>query len=218
MKVEDLKVNQLIEIKVAIDEGFEYYASRIEEIGDKYLFISMPIRKGEYIPMHIGEEILIVIYHKTGTFGFFTQIVGRKWEQIPLLIINKPDRLSSSVNQKREYVRLKVALPLRYQIVDNEEGSEAEEGITVDLSAGGLLFYTRGELKADQKLIIELQFNPQEIFFAKAHVVRVFERSKHENAMRVAIEFDDITEGQRDRIFKFIFEKQREWARKGILR
>lgn len=217
MKVKDLKINQLIEIEVNQGEKTEYLPSRIEEIKEKYIYISMPMRKGALLPMRLGEEIKIILRQKNGTFGFFTKIAGRRREPIPYLIIDKPERFIS-VNQKREFVRLEVNLSVRFRVVDGDNRGPIEEGMTIDISAGGILFSTQADIKAGQKIEMELQLSDKESFFSQAHAIRVFERGKHEkNSVRVAIEYDDISESQRDRIFRFIFEKQREWIQKGIL-
>jgi c-di-GMP-binding flagellar brake protein YcgR len=217
MKVKDLKVNQLIEIEVNQDEKKEYLPSRIEEIDEKYIYISMPMSKGALLPMRLGEEIKIILRQKNGTFGFSSRIAGRKREPIPYLIIDKPERLAS-INQKREFVRLAVNLPVCFRIIDGDDKGPLEEGMTIDISAGGALFSTRADIKAGQKIELEIQLSDKESFFTPAHAIRVFEKDQHEkNAVRVAIEYDDINESQRDRIFRFIFEKQREWIKKGIL-
>lgn len=217
MKVKDLKVNQLIEIEVNHDDKTEYLPSRIEEIKEKYMYISMPMRKGTLLPMRLGEDIKIIIRHKNSTFGFITKVVGRRREPIPYLIINKPEQFIT-VNQKREFVRLAVNLSVRFRVIDGDNQGPIEEGMTIDISAGGALFSTQADIKAGQKIEMELQLSDEESFFSLAHAIRVFERGKHEkNAVRAAIEFDDISESQRDRIFRFIFEKQREWIKKGLL-
>lgn len=121
-----------------------------------------------------------------------------------------------AVNQKREFVRLNIALPVRFRIIDEEgEGNpdKIEEGVTIDISAGGALLYTPTKLQVGQKLEIELQFSEDESFFCQAHIIRLFKTDQ----IRIAIEYDDVSEAQRDKIFRFIFEKQREWIKKGIL-
>jgi len=218
MKINNLKINQLIEIEVNTDGKTEYLPSRIEEIKDKYLYISMPMRKGALLPMRLGEEIKVIVRQKNATFGFLTKIAGRRRDPIPYLIVEKPEQFVK-VNQKREFVRLEVSLPIRFRIVDEENPDNGiEEGTTVDISAGGALFSTQAEIKAGQKIEIDLQLSNKGSFFCRANVVRVFERGKNEkNAVRVAIEYNDISESQRDKIFRFIFEKQREWIKKGLI-
>lgn len=216
MNPNKLRVNQLIEIELTEGDATEYLPSRIEEITEEYLYISMPMRKGTLLPMRIGKEIKIIMRHKNSTVGFFTKVVGRRREPIPYLIITKPDRIVP-VNQKREYVRLDVSLPVRFRVIDDEDNGQIEEGVTIDISAGGALFSTKSELKTGQKIEIEIKLAAKNIFSCYAHVIRVFERGRQgKNAIQVAVEYDGIAETDRDRIFKFIFKKQREWIKKGI--
>ena len=215
MKPEDLKINQLVEIELKEGDASEYLPSRIEEIKEKYLYISMPMRKGALLPMRIGQEIQVMMRHRNSTVGFLTKVVGRRGGSLPYLIITKPERIVP-VNQKREYVRLNISLPVRFRVID-EEGSQIQEGVTIDISAGGILLSTQAEVKAGQKIEIEIALSPKNTFTCQAHVIRVFEKDKKDkNTTRVAIEYDGINEAHRDKIFKFIFEKQREWIKKGI--
>jgi c-di-GMP-binding flagellar brake protein YcgR len=215
MKPEDLKINQLVEIELKEGDASEYLPSRIEEIKEKYLYISMPMRKGALLPMRIGQEIQVMMRHRNSTVGFLTKVVGRRGGSLPYLIITKPERIVP-VNQKREYVRLNISLPVRFRVID-EEGSQIQEGVTIDISAGGILLSTQAEVKAGQNIEIEIQLTARNIFSSHAHIIRVFEKDKKDkNTTRVAIEYDGINEAHRDKIFKFIFEKQREWIKKGI--
>ncbi|NLX02713.1 MAG: flagellar brake protein [Syntrophomonadaceae bacterium] len=215
MKPEDLRINQLVEIELNEGDASEYLPSRIEEIKEKYLYISMPMRKGALLPMRIGQEIQVMMRHRNSTVGFLTKVVGRRGGPLPYLIITKPERIVP-VNQKREYVRLNISLPVRFRVID-EEGSQIQEGVTIDISAGGVLLFTQAEVKAGQNIEIEIQLTAKNIFSSHAHIVRVFEKDKKDkNTTRVAIEYDGINEAHRDKIFKFIFEKQREWIKKGI--
>ncbi|HBQ24773.1 MAG TPA: hypothetical protein DD791_00130 [Syntrophomonas sp.] len=216
MKPDILKINQLVEIELNEGDIAEYLPSRIEEIKEQYLYISMPMRKGSYIPMRIGQEIRIIMCYKKATVGFVTEVVGRRREPIPCLIINKPEHIVP-VNQKREYVRLDISLPVQFRIIDEKDNAEIKEGITIDISAGGALFYTKTEVNIGQKMEIKMQLSPKNTFSCYAHAIRVFKKRELEkNTIQVAVEFDGIDEAHRDRIFKFIFKKQRERIKKGI--
>ena len=214
MNPNNLKINQLVEIELNEGHKTEYLPSRIEEIKEDYLYISMPMRKGTLLPMRLGQEIKVITRYKNSTVGFLTRVVGRRREPIPYLIINKPEVILP-IKQKREYVRLNVSLPVRFKIIDEEDKNEIEEGITIDISAGGMLFSTKAEVKNGQKIEMEITLALENQFFCQAHVIRIFEK-KENNAIWVAVEYNDISEADRDRIFKFIFEKQREWIKKGI--
>jgi len=172
------------------------------------------MRKGTLLPMRLGQEIKVITRYKNSTVGFLTRIVGRRREPIPYLIINKPEVILP-IKQKREYVRLNVSLPVRFKIIDEEDKNEIEEGITIDISAGGVLFSTKAEVKKGQKIEIEITLSLEKTFSCQADAIRIFEKAEN-NAIWVAVEYNDISEADRDRIFKFIFEKQREWIKKGI--
>ena len=75
---------------------------------------------------------------------------------------------------------------------------------------------TRALLQKDQRIELELQLPDQDALYCKARVIRVWDRKRETDDFRVAVEFYDITDRIKDRIFKFIFQKQREWIKKGL--
>ncbi len=52
---------------------------------------------------------------------------------------------------------MNVALPVRFRIIDEGEEAEIEEGLTIDISAGGALFTTKVVVQPEQKMKIEIQ-------------------------------------------------------------
>ncbi len=216
MKADDIKINQLLEIEIEATKGNEYLPSRIEEINGDYWYISMPMRKGVYITLRVGQRIKIQLKYKNSLFGGYVTIVDRRRGHIPLLIIDKPQELVR-MNQKRTFVRLEIAIPVAFKTIIDKQKSEILTGITGDISAGGLLLYTPVVMDKDQKLELEIKLPETESVFCKAHVVRVLAKAKQEGEnSKYAIEYDDFNEFQQDRIFKFIFNKQREWIKKGV--
>ncbi|MDD2585238.1 MAG: flagellar brake protein [Syntrophomonadaceae bacterium] len=217
MKVENIKINQLIEIEVDSDEPSASLPSRIEEIKDEYLYISMPIKKGVLFPLRVGQEIKIIIRYRQSFFAFKANVVGRRREPIPILIINKPENIIR-INQKREYVRLETSLTVRFRILeDGDKESIICQANTIDISAGGVLFSTKQKVHTSNKMEIELQLAEEGPILCIGKVVRVFDKDQVTGETKVAVEFDNISEGQRDKIFKYIFDKQREWIKKGLL-
>jgi len=216
MRPEDIRINQLVEIEL---QSGERLPSRIEETTAKYLHISMPIRQAALLPLAVGEDIRLVFRFKHSTFACSCQVMGRRREPIPCLIVNRPQFLER-INQKREYVRLAVNLPLQFRLI--KEGEESEErpvleGVTFDISAGGMLFTTNYSLQAGQEIEVQLDLPDLESVFTIGRVVRVFEPHLRGETRRIAVEFTNISDVQKDRIFKYIFSKQREWIKRGIV-
>jgi len=219
MKPEDIRINQLLEIEVEGEKA--RLASRVEEIKDNYLFISMPMKKGALVPLWPGQEIKLIFREKNSSVGGASRVISRRRDPLPHLIVSRPQRLVP-INQKREFVRLPVSLNVRFKVVNQnvevnaEDAPEIQDGITIDLSAGGLLITTKALLQAGQILEMEIKLTEKDSIYCKAIVVRVFDRKHQNEDWKVAIIYEDINERQRDRIFKFIFDKQREWIKKGL--
>lgn len=74
------------------------------------------------------------------------------------------------MQEKREYHRIKVNVPLTYLVPPQRERGAAE---TVDVSGTGLLFKTPQELKVRQELLMYLSLNGQTPVEMHAKVVRV---------------------------------------------
>ncbi|MDD3267765.1 MAG: flagellar brake protein [Syntrophomonadaceae bacterium] len=216
MKVDDIKINQLLEIEIESSKGNEYLPSRIEEIHGNNWYISMPMRRGVYLTLRVGQRIKIQFKFKNSLFGGFVTIIDRRRGHIPLLIVNKPQELVR-MNQKRTFVRLEIAIPVAFKMVNDKGKSDVLEGVTGDISAGGLCLFTPVVMEKDQKMEMMIELPDCEAVLCKAHVVRVLAKARQEGEnSKYAIEYDDFNEVQQDRIFKFIFNKQREWIKKGV--
>lgn len=216
MKEDDLKVNQLIELVMEHDGQRVVVSSRIEDIGKEHLLIAAPIQHGIPLLLPLGSEIMVQLWYRDTLWGFNTIVVGRRFRPIPMWIIKKPAEIKE-LPQKRHSVRLNISLPIQFRYLDRND-DKVYKGLTVDISAGGVLFSSSQACESGERIKVELELNEQIKISAVALVVRSF--NKDEDALRgyrVAVKFEDLTENQRDKIFRFIFDKQREWIRKGLL-
>jgi c-di-GMP-binding flagellar brake protein YcgR len=216
MKASDLKVNQLIEFEIETDANERLFLrSRIEEVVDQFLHVSAPMYRGAILPLRVGETIKVCMNYRDNTYQFYTSVIGRKWNKIPLLVIKKPEQFIKI--QRRCFLRLPVAVAVRYRLAG--EKTEFYNGVTVDISGGGALLLTECPIEEGQILEMEIDLPDREPVFSRARVIRLLERKTREGqANKAALEFNDISEGKRDKIINFIFDKQREWIKKGILK
>lgn len=219
MQVKDLKVNQLIEITVD-EEGSSYknLASRIEEVTQQYLHVSIPMKKGQILPIRVRQKISIRLNNKGRSFQFDTVVVQRKLYPIPVLIVQKPETMIEI--QRRQWVRVPATILMRYCMKNEteEESSPIYEATTVDISGGGICFLTKDPIEAGKIIDAEINLPNREPIFCQIKVLRLLEQAKKEGETSKAVsEFYDISENQRDRIVSFVFEKQREWIKKGLI-
>ena len=222
--MEDLKVNQLMEIVFEGDNFREYYPVRIENIDEKSIHMGMPMKQGGIVRLQIGQEIRCVFRNSNNRYyGFSTTITDIIKKPFPMLIAEKPSQLST-INQKRAYVRLEVILPIEYRLINdsNDSADDPEvfhNGHTVNISAGGVLFSTDMRLETQQHLEVKLYIPNYEPFNCQAKVLRVFDKvDSKRKYFWVAIQYEEISDAERDRIFNYIFEKERELIKSAFKR
>lgn len=216
MKPDDLKVNQLIDIEIENkDLTLERLPSRVEEIRKPYLVVSMPMRHGAIRPLPVGQEVLIITVVKSGFFAARTRVLGRERDPIPVLILEMP-REFKKIGQRRQYVRLEINLDVEFTLSDVVDAGLIK-GTTSDISGGGIFLISSIDMDLGQCIDLRLFLGESDIIECRGMVVR---RERDPDKSRVfwaGVKFIDIDEKQRDRIFNFIFAKQREWIKKGLL-
>lgn len=217
MQAEDLRINQLIEISVDEESSnYKFLASRIEEVTKDHLHVAVPMKKGELLPLRVRQHLNVNISFKGKSYMFKTIIVNRRLDPFPILVINKPTKFTEI--QRRQWVRVPTKLVLRFREIGSGQNIEPYIGETLDISGGGLLFITHDPVEAEQLIELEIGLPGRTPLFCKAKIIRVVEKPKKEGGTsKVILEYTEISEGQRDRIVSYIFEKQREWIRKGLL-
>ena len=78
----DFKLNKKLEILV--DE--KYFNSNVQDVTEDYIAISIPTNSGEYLPLSNGSIIDVIYYEEENIYKFSSTIIGRKFENIPILL------------------------------------------------------------------------------------------------------------------------------------
>lgn len=217
MRSKRLKINQLIHVEIEDQDGhIDRLPSRIEGISGKHLCIAMPTRHGALVPLRLGQAATIIISDRSGMLSATTRVLGRQREPIPVVFVELPEEYDN-VAQRREFVRLEISLPIWFSIAaDTSAEGSYERGTTIDLSAGGICFVSRIKLEAGHLINLCLNLGDAE-FSCKAQVVRCSRAEAGGSNYAVAVKFIEITDNLRDHIVGFVFSKQREWIKKGLL-
>lgn len=150
-------------------------------------------------------EELVLEYHSTrGRMrlrGLFTPEEGER----DVLRLHNPR--SIEVVQQRDYVRIRSARPvIVYGGMDGQIQS-----FTVDLSGGGFQLAGPDTLRVGQEIRFTLNLTPGDTpVTGTARVVRITPEGRR------AVAFESISELDRRRLVKFIFECQRDERRRGL--
>jgi hypothetical protein len=115
---------------------------------------------------------------------------------------------SIEVLQEREYVRVKTSRPA---VITSRRDPMPVESFTIDLSGGGFLLAGPASLKIGDELRFQLNLTPGELVIGGiGRVVRV------DSMGHRAIAFESISELDRRRLIRFLFECQRAERQRGL--
>lgn len=115
------------------------------------------------------------------------------------------------VVQRREYVRVKAS---RQVLITLDGSSAAIESYSVDLSGGGMLVGGLDHVRVGERIGFRLA--TERDGGIASQIVGTGRVVRSDPGGKRAIAFDSISEGDRRRLIKFLFECQREELRKGL--
>ena len=208
-----LKINQIIEIEVELNTDFsDTYRTRVEDIKQEGIAIGMPIDKGNYVPLRPGQEVILWHWDNSDSYAYYCKVRDRTFEPIPLVFLEWPYKKKKV--QRRLSVRVPTNLQLEYKLANEDAFKKA---FIRDLSGGGAQFVSKSKLIKGDILKINV-FLPTEIISCTAKVMRVYTEEKDNNQRYlIGIKYLDVPEKIIDKLIKYVFERQRELIRKGVL-
>lgn len=212
--MEDYKLSGNKKIDVLYEE--QVYKSMIQDITDKQISISVPIKDGNLISIRNGENFEVLYYEKQNVFKFDGIVIGRSTENNVLqLLIAYPQEIS--IMQRREFFRVEVVYYIQYLKMENEiDGAnvlkpidyhQENKGILLDISGGGLKLKLRDKLNAGDVIITSIPMYGEKLI-VKGKIVRceVDEGEKY----LCGVAFENIDNRTQEKIIHFIFDKVRK--------
>ncbi|MEK6264158.1 MAG: PilZ domain-containing protein, partial [Clostridium sp.] len=144
-------------------------------------------------------------------------VMGRKFENIPILLISKPREIKRI--QRRKYVRVPIISTVRYKNLKNEPKtnpksiakSEYLQAILLDLSGGGMKIKISEEIKLSHFLLICLTINNEDIFIV-GQAMRIIKDD--DGRFNCGLSFEFLDNATREKIIKLIFQLMREQMKK----
>jgi len=210
-----LKINTKIFVNVLSEAYIGIYDSRIENIDNKVIKITIPSQKGVPVPLSPGAKLEVSFITQMGRFSFKSEVIGRVKENIPLLEIAYPDFLRRQ--ELRRFFRVETRLKIKFHTIDYimkdgipEMIKKKYEGIVRDISGGGLRLNCDIKLEQGQAIEVDISESLGTKFNIIAIVVHVYSNVDKSD---VGVEFITIKETDRDKIIKYIFKRQIELKR-----
>lgn len=212
-----INIGQRLEIFVESDE--EKYSSKIEDITEKELVVTMPIdKKRRPIIPQKGANLYILAIGDNCKYRFFSTYIDKEKREFPIWRISRPETVER--HQSREHVRVAHRLPIFVQVMDKNGGFlPIEKLYTTDLSGGGIAFYYQRNLEEGSQVILEMNNLPQ---IGTLRLMAVVKRSVKrelptgENIYHIGVHFMDIKPNIRNKLIHYLFEIQRQFIFKGF--
>ncbi len=201
-----------INSKVEISWNDSYYKSNIEDVTtDETIAISIPIRDGQYVPLRKGEQVEVLYYYDKDIYKFYTAVVDRKVDGIPVILLAYPKEVFKV--QRRRFVRIPIVCIIEYAKLEESLKYKALKAVMVDLSGGGMRVKLSEQVNLGDKLKAAIPIGA-DLLEVNGEVVRI-EKDADDKRNICGISFVDLEDRVREKIIRHIFQKMREQMRKG---
>ena len=240
----NLETNQLIEFELIAGQYEGKYTTKIEEVREKREFvIEAPFFQGKAVTVPVNSRGKVRLRTEGGIYSLPVLVIGRDLDVTPLLILKLSGKVAKV--QERQFFRLKQSQETRFRIIASsreqfekmvgigdaglaepkmrfqnkkETSNFDKKGILKNISAGGVRLATQEEVKKGQ--IVQMDFGFMDISFDTlfGEIMRL-DREVRDDIKRylAGIRFLDAEDREQDELISWLFKKQCEWRRKGLI-
>ncbi len=198
----------------------EGYPSRIEDIHEDAIVVSMPMRRLALVALPV-DTVVSAYFHRGSARYYFRAVVGARSES-PFPVLYLRDVGDMQKDERRSHVRVDACVELvDMVIVDSDVTDEPDKRPTlvVNISAGGLGLVCRRPIPPGT--IVQVAVDLPRGFGrieAEAEAVRCIEIDLAGiKKWRVGVAFRDMPDDQRDRVIGFVLYQQQLLRRRGLL-
>ncbi len=190
--------------------------------------VAMPILRGRLIPLTKGAKYEAFFYTSRGLFQCRALVVDRyKSGNIYTVEIELKSELQKY--QRRQYYRLEKVIPIKYSQLSEinyvkmiktrkfpeemMDSSIYENGMSADISGGGMRFVGNKKIEKDDKVLIVFDVSSENVqtqFHLPASVILSFELPNRVNFFEHRVEFENISKEYREILIRYIFEEERK--------
>ena len=217
-----LKIGHLLLLEQKYSTEKETYKCMIVEVKNGTFFIDYPVdtKTGKVAFLIDGTQLKATYSDdEKGTFLFETEVLNKVKGNIPMIQLLLPPEETFIKIQRRQFVRIETRVDLAIHAVEGE--FVPFRAVTDDLSAGGAAIHLHKNITLNGASFVDiwlaLPLNSEEIFYLKlrSKVIRLMEL---ENGLKIlSVQFISPTKTDTQTIMRFIFEKQVELKKRGLI-
>lgn len=225
----DLKKYFTIGERIQIDHidirgNLQEYTSQVVDIREAdFMDVLIPIHKNQDVYLKVESIVKIVLPKGDAVYEFKAVVYEKLFGRVPLLRL----KIISEVNkiQRRNFYRLKLMRDIEARRLISEAGQESGQGKKLgdmfkcylnDISAGGVLISTKEDIQEGDTLELRIDLNGIELV-AFGIIVRRTLTVSPRAPYSYGVKFDKMSEFDKNKLSKFIFEEQRKLIKKGLI-
>ncbi|HPD00146.1 MAG TPA: flagellar brake protein [Acetivibrio sp.] len=209
-------INEEVGLEVINEEGEKigpsYKTKIVEMLDEDNIGIVAPTFDKYTIPLPVDTKVKIIFKTAYERVNFIIgAIVSKSKSESEILHrvrinIPKPNEITNTSS-----VRVDCNLKAEYGLVDLSDEKEFKPAKVVSISAKGLSLSVNEEIEPDKSVEVYLWISPKKIISGVCEITQKSETANpKEFKYKLALEFTEICEPDKDAIIKFIFTKQKE--------
>ncbi|NNV02177.1 MULTISPECIES: flagellar brake protein [Bacillales] len=201
------------------------FKTRVADLTEEHIVIELPISEatGRTGPFPAGTECNVWYIGDDGSrYEFRTVINGRQSENIPVLLIRKPEKTAVKRTQRRSYLRINTAVEIAVKTTDPVRRYHFLTR-TINLSGGGISFTCEASYRLQVKDRLQVWMalpgkNGQvQHAYGVVEIVRCNPAEEKGLHQWISGKFVQISEADRAKIVRACYERQLDWRKKGVL-
>ncbi|WP_181186047.1 flagellar brake protein [Alkalicoccus urumqiensis] len=216
-----MKIGTPVQLEASAEGERQFFRTSILDQAKGKIYIDYPIEEatGKVRFFLEGSEFQATfIGTDEAVYSFSTEVTGRLKTHVPMLVLKDPGKEEYSRIQRREFVRVEASLDAA---VHSPDGLFPPfTAVTADVSGGGAALALKEghplEALTEVDVWLSVPYRSGEIQYLcfKASVIRI---SSSEGRTRAHVKFEEADEQVRQKLIRYIFEKQQEDKERGIV-
>ncbi len=215
-----LEISQKVQLNLRDNEhavlGQVLLNSYIADIQKDRLLLAAPMLRSRVIMPAPGTWVTVWATGKTAVFVFESRVLENIGGDQPFLVLEAPQHIVRK--QRRAFVRVEYVAPVMVRrLLDNGQADDQvlARGYSRDISGGGVRIVLGRSGEHEGIILVEIEGLP--LGGLEARVIRSESCPEANGKYEWGLEFEGLTEAERDQIIKFTFARQREMRKKGLL-
>jgi len=208
MSKSEFRIGARLEVSRLLNQRELRYKSSIIDLTETDFTIQPPFLKTGELNLRTGESVEVELLGDRARLRFTTPVLKRLKEPLPAFVLRRPRPEDVRRIQLRQFVRVPLVQEVRYRLA--EPGTSPwREGMSLDLSGGGMRFLTADRLAPGTRVLVALELPLEGVKVTLPALVKRSEPGPEGTGQfQLGLAWDGISERERDLIIKAVFQKQ----------